>query len=468
MQRYSKNKSAGTYDFFVSYNSADVEFVERLVNTIEKEAYNGRTLRCFFAPWNIEPGENILLKIEDALSNSRFIGLIMSPDWLKSNWTTMERVIPVHEDPAGIKGRIIPILRRNCIIPPTIRILNWLDFRTDRNFDREIRRLVARLTGKSVRQAIRIEDEIQHPLQSIDSLKPDFQKEIIVSNLFQVLRMPETVNRATAKVRKRSSVWEMLGEGVKLPIFALREESQEIYSFAALTNPQQKLIKLVKDPIANKLSTSELISSDKSSIIVELLNRSMTEHLKVIGMVYDWRNKKTFFPLEKEGDEFRYSTWSIGNREYKRFIVQKTKSGRYYVHRSVKATFTLMGKNLFLKVLPGWHFTVDGLLIPVSKRLMQSLSAKWMNIQRNHSILDDVRFWIYKISEGTENAKINVGFDIPVLISSTPFSAAIDKGITEDYRERLWLEEPSPDEVAEISDEEEILEEDSDEESKDY
>jgi len=468
LQHYSEHNSAGAYDFFVSYNRADVEFAEHLVNSIEKIECDGRTLRCFFAPWDIEPGENILLKIENALANSRFIGLIMSPDWLKSDWTTMERVIPVHEDPAGVKGRIIPILRRNCTIPPTIRILNWLDFRTDRNFDREMRRLVARLTGKPVRQTIGIEDENQHPLQSIDSLKPDLQKEIIVSNLFQVLRMPETVNRAIAKIRKRSEVWELLGEGVKVPIFALREESQEIYSFAALTNPQQKLILLVKDPKADKLSTSEIISSDKSAIIVELLNRSMTEHLKSIGMVYDWKNKKTFFPLEKEGDEVRYSTWSIGNREYKRFVVQKTKSGRYYVHRSVKATFTIMEKNLFLKVLPGWHFTVDGLLIPVSKRLMQSLSAKWMNMQRNHSILDDVRFWTYKISEGTENAEINVGIDIPALISSKPFSAVIDKGIAEDYRERLWLEEPSPDEFAEILDEEEILEENSDKESEGY
>jgi hypothetical protein len=198
-----------------------------------------------------------------------------------------------------------------------------------------------------------------------------------------------------------------------------------------------------------------------------LLNRSMTEHLKGIGMVYDWRNKKTFFPLEKEGDENRYSKWTVGNREYQRFVVQKAKSGKYYIHRSVKATFTVMGRNLFLKVIPGWHFTVDGVINPVYSKLMQSLSTKWMNPQRNHSILDDVRFWIYKISEGTENAEIDVGASSPVLISSTPFSAVIDNGICEDYRERLWLEEPSPDEVPDMLDEEENLE-NSDEDDGDY
>ena len=67
LQDSSTNNSAKTYDFFVSYNRADVEFAERLVKSIEKQEYEGRQLKCFFAPWDIEPGENILLKIENAL-----------------------------------------------------------------------------------------------------------------------------------------------------------------------------------------------------------------------------------------------------------------------------------------------------------------------------------------------------------------------------------------------------------------
>lgn len=446
MMNATENPSEG-YDVFISYNKADVEFAERLVETIEQAEYKGRNLKCFFAPWDIEPGENILLKIEKNLSNSRFIGLIMSPDWLKSDWTTLERVISVHDDPAGLKGRIIPMLRRNCTIPPSIRILKWLDFRTDSNFDREVRRLVARLIGIPYRSTVKKEGEgPTTPMQSFDQVKPDVQNEIIVSNLFQILRMPNFIHRARANVRKRSDVWEMLGEGVSLPIFAIRD--QEIFSFAALNNPQQKIAKLVLDPSTDRISTSEVIGSDIEVVLIELLNRSMTEHMKNIGMVYDWRNKKTFFPLEKNDDEARYSKWTVKGREYERLVVQKAKSGRYYIHRSCKATFTGMGEYLFLKVLPGWHFTTDGLFEPVPRaRVMASLSAKWMNLQRNHSVLDDVRFWIYKISKGTENAEVDIGAEVPLLISSTPLAATTGQGIVEDYRERLWLEEPSPDET---------------------
>lgn len=472
MNQYAtEGLSTEIYDIFISYNKADIEFAERLVKRIEQEPYRNGYLKCFYAAWDINAGENILLKIENALSNSRFVGLVISPDWLKSDWTTLERVIPVYEDPAGLKARIIPILRRNCDIPPTIRILKWLDFRTESNFDREIRKLLARLRGESYRALIDPQKADTIPSQPFDSTIPEVQEEILASNIFQILQIPMFLNRALAKVKKRSDVWDMLGEGVSLPIFAIREDSQQIFSFVTLNNPQQKITQIVQDPSADRISISEILDSNEATVIIELLNRAMTEHMKNIGMVYDWKNKKTFFPLEKDGDDSRYANWKVGNREYPRFVVKRTKSGRYYVHRSCKATFTQMGDHIFLKVLPGWHFTTDGLFEAVSPNIMSSLSSRWMNIQRNHSVLDDVRFWIYKLSRGTERIEMDVGTDNPVIIASIPFAATISHGIEEDYRERLWAdEEPSPDESEKAleKEDEETIEEGEEAEEESY
>lgn len=456
MQLDSRKNPLENYDMFISYNKADVEFAERLVKRIEQEQFKGRRLKCFYDSWDIEPGENILLKIEEGLSCSRFIGLIMSPEWLKSDWTTLERVIPVYQDPSGIKARIIPILRRNCDIPPSIRILKWLDFRTDSNFESEIRKLVARLKGKSYRDLLDVEDSREVVTSSsFDSVTPEVQDELLVSNLFQVLRMPRYLAKARAKVKRRSEVWDMLGEGVSLPIFAVREDSQEIFSFSALNNPQQKITKVLQEPTTDRIAVLDVLKSNLYTVLIELLNRAMTGHMRNIGMIYDWRNKKTYFPLEKDADESRYANWKVGDREHSRFVVRKAKSGRYFIHRSCKATFTRMGDYIFLKILPGWHFTYDGLQRAVSHDMMTSLSSRWMNIQRNHSVLDDVRFWIYKLSKGTENIEMNVGAETSVIISSTPFSATISRGIEGDYRERLWLEEePSPDETEKMLEEE--------------
>lgn len=454
------------YDIFISYNTADIEFAELLVNRIEQEPYSGRFLKCFYAPWDIEPGENLLLRIENALQTSRFIGIIISPDWLKSDWTTLERSVPVYQDPAGIKARIIPILRRNCDIPASIQILKWLDFRNDQSFPKEIKKLLARLTGKTIRSVLDSDQAYSIISQPIDSVLPDIQDENIASNLFQVIEMPEYVNVAFSKIKRRPDVFAMLGE-TSLPLFVLREQTQQVYSFIPLNNPQQKLSAILAGTSTERVDVKRLIDSEESSVIIELLNRAMTEHMKKIGMIYDWTNKKTFFPLEKDGDDKRFAKWKIGKREFTRIIVTKSKTGKYYAHRSCKATFTKVGKNLFLKIIPGWHFTTDGIRQPVNSFSMTSYSTRWMNIEQNHTVLDDARFWAFKLSGGKEKIELQVGTEIPTTILSTPLFAQVNRGIEEDYRERLWSEEePAQDEAETIAEKEdseiEIEEEEND------
>jgi len=449
-----KTESEYKYDVFISYNKVDLEFVRKLVRRIEREHIKGNLIKVFFDEWDVEPGENILLKIEDAEPSSRFILLVMSPEWFKSNWTTLERVIPVYEDPAGLKGRIIPIMRRRCEPPPSIRILKWLDFTTDSNFEREARKLVARIKGQSLRHLMGHEEDSVQPVFAIpnhEATTADLQDEELVSNLFPVIQLPSCVNVANAKIKKRADVWKMLGGGVDLPTFAIDEDEGKIYSFANLKNPQYRWGELCLEPSTEKVRTEEVLSGNNSKVIIELLNRSMTAHMtghrQKIGMVYDWRDtKKTFFPLEKAGDQTRHAHWKVGKIEYTRFLVKKVPAANpYYVHRSCKATFTLIDGWTYLKIQPGWHFTDDGMSIPVSPRRMSSLSSRWMNKQRNHSVLDEVRFWVYILSKGSSEINLFVGGSVNALIPALPIFATVDRGIDGDYRRRLWREKPGAD-----------------------
>lgn len=464
LQCFLRNNDLIQHEIFISYNKEDVEFAERLVRRLERDTYNGNKIKCFFAPWDIAPGENIVLRIEEGLTHSKFIVLILSPSWLESDWTKLERAVPVYDDPAGMKGRIIPILRRNCDIPPSIRILRWLDFRTDRNFEREVKKLIARIIGLNFRSYLEGEKEIsEYQPITVDLTVPYKKEELIVSNLFQVIQMPKYLNCAKARVKSRNDVWKLFPEGVNLPPFAFNEENQEIYTFSDIINPQQKLIQIISEQSSEKMHVIDVINSDKSSILIEILNRSMTAYMQNLGMIYDWKyqTKKTYYPLENNMDDSRYATWKVGGREYKRFLVKKTKSNKDYVHRSCKALFTIIGDYVFLKILPGWHFTIDGIEKPVNPRRMTSLSSKYMNIERNHSILNDIRFWIFKLSKGKDFIELNLGEDITATTTIIPFFADSDSGIEEDYRERLWYEgEPEIDEAEYVDDEEiDILEE---------
>lgn len=438
------------YDAFISYNKADVKFAEKLVRRIEKEKINGEPIKVFFAEWDIELGENILLRIERAEPSSHFIIPIMSPDWLKSDWTTLERVIPVHDDPAGLKARMIPVMRRSCEPPPSMRILRWLNFETDSNFERESKKLVGRIQGKTLREIMGKERRPSAYTGQIDyeSLTADVQEEELASNIFAVLNIPSTINIALSTVKTRNDVWPVLGKGANPPPFAFDEEEHKIYSFASLKNTQYRFGDLYLEPSYQAVPTMSVLTSKNACQIIDLLNRAMTKHMREkIGMTYDYRNtKKTFYPLEESENETRNATWKVGTREYTRFLIKKAKlANPYYVHRSCKATFTQIGDWLFLKILPGWHFTKDGIIEPVPPLQMASLSSRWMNMQRNHSVLDDLRFWVYVLSENTHEIKLPLGDDLEVTIATVPAFASTDRGIEGDYKKRMWHEQPKPD-----------------------
>lgn len=444
------SKKQYDYDAFISYNKADKEFAEKLVERIEKECINGQPIKVFFAEWDIEIGENILLKIEQAEPSSHFIIPIMSPDWLKSDWTTLERVIPVYDDPAGLKGRILPIMRRSCEPPPSIRILRWFIFETDSNFERECKKLIGRIQGKTLRETLG-RDRRPSPYTGqidYDSLTADVQEEELSSNLFTVTKIPATINVALSTVKLRKEIWPILGQGVDPPPFAFDEDEHKIYSFASLRDKQYRFGELCLEPSCKAVSTNSVISGSGSRWIIDLLNRAMTKHMReTLHMIYDYKGtKKTFFPLEKAGDETRNMKWKVGTKEWERFLVKKANLAvPYYVHRSCKATFTQMGEWLFLKVLPGWHFTKDGIEEHVSPLRMASLSSRWMNTQRNHSVLDDVRFWVYMLSQGTDEIRLPLGDGLYAVAATVPAFATTSRGIEGDYKKRMWQEQPEAD-----------------------
>jgi len=442
---HTQNESK--YDIYLSYNKADLDFARKLARKAERQHIKGRFLKVFFDEWDIEPGENILLKIEQAESSSRFVVLVMSPEWLQSNWTTLERVIPAYDDPAGLKGRIIPIMRRRCEPPPSIRILKWLDFTADSSFEREFGKLISRIRGQTLRELFGHERETaQLPSTPHEATTADGQEEELVSNLFPTTQLPFYVNVANARVKKRADVWGILGEGVDLPPFAIDEGKCKIYSFADLKNVQYRFGELCLQPSTESIPTESILAEKDSTIVIELLNRSMTRHMQTIGMIYDWKSKKTFFQLQNPEGSARYARWRIGKKEYVRFLVRKSPTKNpFYVHRSCKATFTLVDRWPYLKIQPGWHFTQDGMGVPVSASRMSSLSSRWMNRQRNHSILDDVRFWLYVLSKGSGRLNVFVGGNVSAVVSTVPVFANVNRGIEGDYRERLWHERPGSD-----------------------
>ena len=142
------------YDLFISYNREDEEWAKGLAARVERERWQGRNLRVFFAPWDILPGESIDDRLEHALEGSRKVGLVMTPASVASEWVNEERHATHHADVARRERRLIPIYRRECEIPTFLKPIKFVDFRDDAKFEEGISLLVAAIKGERPQRGI--------------------------------------------------------------------------------------------------------------------------------------------------------------------------------------------------------------------------------------------------------------------------------------------------------------------------
>jgi tetratricopeptide (TPR) repeat protein len=136
------------FDVFLSHNHKDEEWTAQLAERLEKEEWQGRTLRVFFSPWDIQAGQSIPLEIERGLQKSRKVGLIMSPDAMASAWVELERLVTTYIAVSARQERLIPLLRRDCEIPPLVQHLLYINFKDDAPFEENYQKLLAIIKGE--------------------------------------------------------------------------------------------------------------------------------------------------------------------------------------------------------------------------------------------------------------------------------------------------------------------------------
>jgi hypothetical protein len=134
-------------DLFLSHNSADKLWTERLASAIEADR-SGPPLKVFFDKWDVPYGGDIPAELEQGLQDSRYVGLVLSPEALASDWVTLERSTAIHRDPGARQRSLIPLLLRTCEMPDMLARLKHIDFRREQDFDAGLQALVAILRGR--------------------------------------------------------------------------------------------------------------------------------------------------------------------------------------------------------------------------------------------------------------------------------------------------------------------------------
>jgi len=117
------------YDVFISYSHQDEAWVTGTLLPWLEEA----GLRVCIDFRDFIAGKPALLNMEDAVEHSRHTLLVLTPAWVKSQWTLYESLLTRTQDPAGLGRRTVPLRLQPCEIPKFISMLTYVDFtRLDR------------------------------------------------------------------------------------------------------------------------------------------------------------------------------------------------------------------------------------------------------------------------------------------------------------------------------------------------
>ena len=130
------------FDVFISYSHQDQKWVREWLVPYLQQAM----LKVCVDYESFRPGMPIVQAIEQAVQNSRKTLLVISPDYLKSEWGEFENILVQTLSPAAYSVRLIPLLRQyrdEQDIPLRIKSLLWVDFTQPSELGFQFQRLLA-------------------------------------------------------------------------------------------------------------------------------------------------------------------------------------------------------------------------------------------------------------------------------------------------------------------------------------
>ncbi len=132
-----------SFDVFVSYRQRDPDRTwvrERLV-----PALSAAGLRIFVDYQSFRLGAPLVREMERAVEASRYTLAVLSPAYLESNFTDLERVMAQHLGVERSETRLVAVLLQPCTPPLSVRACLYLDMTDEARFDEQIAVLVEQL-----------------------------------------------------------------------------------------------------------------------------------------------------------------------------------------------------------------------------------------------------------------------------------------------------------------------------------
>lgn len=459
-------------DVFLSHRSADKRFVRRLQKSITTADHRGLPLSVWLDEAEIRPGHSIPGMVNKGLESSRFIALVMTPAYFKSEsgWTDAEWHAALHQDPDNRRARLIPLLAEDCpYIPYLLRHLSAIDFRS--NYSDGVRRLLAVLReeplpkpvthrGQLIATGGRIDRATLLSERAIPQADPDVVSEHLYCNLLPVERIPQhvyTAPIANSLLRKKKDGSHALPskkemrEAIRLaqteaevskpfmPAFRIFED--RIVTFHDLESEGGPLAPVAEDSGVEILQAEEMLrTEDGRRLVVSLLNMAVSRHVARIGLVIDRTKDGRYFFPPKNGDRNEIA-WKPRKAKARRTVAKACLSQdgtvSFWRHQGAYLRMIFLANKLYLQITPTWVLTEDGVRVKAGPKVGR-LVTRWTNPERNLQVLYHVRFWTTVLRTSPGPICIRAG-DQRLELATVPASIHQAYGIISDSRDLLGL-----------------------------
>lgn len=459
-------------DIFLSHRSTDKDFARQLAADIEAEVFRDRGLLTWLDEAEIDFGQSIPKMVNEGLEISRFIGLLMTPDYFcnESGWTDAEWHAALNVDPDNRRGRIIPLLVADCpMIPYLLRHLRMIDFRGSRYAQafKELLRVLREeplprpvsYRGQLISSNGRLDRSMLVAERAVPEADPDVIAEKLYCNLLPVEQLPRYVYVApiaqalrqprkdgTAALPSKQKIKEVIRSiqetaGVEHPYMpAFRVYEDMIVTFHDLEAPDGPFTPVIQDDKIDSILVKELLQDeDNRKIIMSLLNMAITRHANKVGLVIDDTKEGRFFFPPKDGGP-NTITWTPLKKRDSRVVAKPcAQDGQvlFWRHYGAYLRMLFLANNFYLKITPTWVFTEDGHRVKGGPTVGQ-LAIRWTGVERNMRVLYHVRFWTSVLRTGAGPISIKAG-DQRLEISTKQAFVQLPYGIIGDHKDLLGL-----------------------------
>lgn len=131
-----------TYDIFISYSHKDSQWVKNWLLPRLEDA--GLDVIIDFRDFEI--GVPSIVNMENAVQESRHVLLVVTPNWVNSEWTDFEALLIQTTDPAGVRRRTLPLMLRDADLPTRLAMLTYADFTDSSTWETELQRVLTSVT----------------------------------------------------------------------------------------------------------------------------------------------------------------------------------------------------------------------------------------------------------------------------------------------------------------------------------